>query len=404
MTTKGKIERILIKRFQGIKEADITEIGDINLIVARNGSGKTTLLEALFFISDLFSASVPGDHNRPDFVLYSNGRHRQGKLNWLLNRRNLGPVGQHSNAISVKEPEINLSPGLTDGHWYKNDTSMPIEFQVFSKAWERVSISVRNTGNTTDVSLDELWKWKTHGKVLKSTSKAILDQYKSYRAAGIMGKVPQSTGEASLARAVTSAVEKRVLQFFDPAVFLDSGLLLNSDVERNMWEKVLSSGYKERLIDLFNQVYPLKISSIDYSPGSNTLFVTPRDSKYGLRMDRLGTGMRIGFRLLLIASYLKDTMLLIEEFDAYQHPDSLNTLVQALIGIAKQNNIQVFATTHRQESIKAFLKHGEGIDGRIIVLSLDSEGLLKTGSIPFDEARSLFDAGVDFRNLEDFQE
>lgn len=41
------IERIIIKNFKGIKEADISFHDKINVIVGNNGVGKSTLIEAI---------------------------------------------------------------------------------------------------------------------------------------------------------------------------------------------------------------------------------------------------------------------------------------------------------------------------------------------------------------------
>ena len=54
------IERIIIKNFKGIKEADISFHDKINVIVGNNGVGKSTLIEAIWKLLSIFSMNLHG--------------------------------------------------------------------------------------------------------------------------------------------------------------------------------------------------------------------------------------------------------------------------------------------------------------------------------------------------------
>ena len=73
--------------------------------------------------------------------------------------------------------------------------------------------------------------------------------------------------------------------------------------------------------------------------------------------------------------------------------------------MCKENRLQLFATTHRAESISVFLdcvKEVGGLDGNIVATALDSTGHLETRTIPFDDARGIHGGGFDLRDVEDF--
>jgi len=191
--------------------------------------------------------------------------------------------------------------------------------------------------------------------------------------------------------------------FFANIMYLDASLVTRQSVEENTWDNILIKALKDKIIEHFNTIYPLKIKSIDYS--RNGFYVTPENAKYGVLLDNLGSGMRIGMRLLILLMLLSNTAVIIEEFDAFQHPESLDALIKIIFHISKENELQFFFTTHRKESIKGFLanyaKYPE-CDGRIIGTILKPNGELITKSIKFSDAQNLSSAGFDFRDIEDY--
>jgi len=191
--------------------------------------------------------------------------------------------------------------------------------------------------------------------------------------------------------------------FLGNIMYLDASLVTRQSVEENTWDNILIRALKDKIIEHFNTIYPLKIKSIDYS--RNGFYVTPENAKYGVLLDNLGSGMRIGMRLLILLMLLSNTAVIIEEFDAFQHPESLDALIKIIFHISKENELQFFFTTHRKESIKGFLanyaKYPE-CDGRIIGTILKPNGELITKSIKFSDAQNLSSAGFDFRDIEDY--
>jgi hypothetical protein len=89
----------------------------------------------------------------------------------------------------------------------------------------------------------------------------------------------------------------------------------------------------------------------------------------------------------------------VEELETHQHPESLRKLTQALFELGKQQNLQLFLTTHSLELIDYAMEAAEekGLDLKLHHLTLDQDGLLKATPFPQPDAKLLLDIGHDPR-------
>lgn len=62
---------------------------------------------------------------------------------------------------------------------------------------------------------------------------------------------------------------------------------------------------------------------------------------------------------LLISSLMlsKDTALLVEEVESFQHPEALKKLARHMIELARKNNVQLFITTHSYHDALRFFNY-----------------------------------------------
>ena len=69
----------------------------------------------------------------------------------------------------------------------------------------------------------------------------------------------------------------------------------------------------------------------------------------GSLVSRDGERFRFAANILALGVFLTDTALLIEELETHQHPESLRKLIETLFVLAKEQNLQLFLTTHSME-------------------------------------------------------
>ncbi|MBI3098923.1 MAG: ATP-binding protein [Planctomycetes bacterium] len=185
--------------------------------------------------------------------------------------------------------------------------------------------------------------------------------------------------------------------FLQQMMYVDAQRALGNNLEKGLWQTFYLSGRRREMLDRFGETFDMKVKEASYSPQGGILIDT---EPYPLRLDDLGGGMRIAFRLLMAETIASGSALLLEEFDAYQYRTSLEKLVDALNDVAHALDVQIFLTTHSLETVYAFLESSKSADPdavRVITLSRSSDGKLESHSLHSADASNLLAAGLDLR-------
>ncbi len=244
--------------------------------------------------------------------------------------------------------------GFADGRWYARKTEQEVLLASMSE----------------------------HGKVVYKFSK---DPSGSLR----RSQDPQGIPDPSL-----SSYLRNMLLF-------DAERALQPKTEQILWGKAFLSKAHKELSHQFESIYGFKGATISFTPQGGLMVDT---DPIALRLDDLGAGMRIAFRVLLAALVSENSALLLEEFDAYQYKTSLEKLAESLCSIAERKQVQLFMTTHSLESVHAFLRAAE-VQGRpedwikVFPLSLSADGVLTTRGMNRGDAQGLLASGLDLRDI-----
>jgi len=94
------------------------------------------------------------------------------------------------------------------------------------------------------------------------------------------------------------------------------------------------------------------VSIVDYVGAEKRLMVGSGPS--GRFIDSFGEGHKSGMALLSLTTGIKDSIILVEEIETNQHPESLRNLIREFIKICEENNNQAFISTHSPEVLQLF--------------------------------------------------
>lgn len=302
------VSKIDITSFKNLRDVELGDFGQINLILGDNNVGKTSILEALLF-----------DDNPNDFLSNLRGTYLH-KLN----------VSRISETIDFVTPFLD-----------SNRKGTPIEFTAFFRGTK--------TGS----------KYTVTSKELSDLTKSQLDKIELYYA-----KTPPNSPTAIIKKGNKEHV---VLQN-SPAIDNDSTSympfispkIIYSDDLLNFYSKSIipSKAKKQQLIQDMRQFIP-GLEDIEISTQSTNgipILVTRMGGvDTVLALNMYGDGSIKFFRILVEIATSTNARLMIDEIDSGIHFSRLKSLWRTTINSSIQHNTQLFITTHNDECL-SYLK------------------------------------------------
>ncbi len=301
---KIQIPNISISNFKCFKEFSIDSFKRFNLIFGKNSVGKSNLLEALYLYSNMY---------RSDTILSSSFLQRDIPLN--NNLELIFHNFDYSNPINIKtsKKELNihsiesLEIALLDGIYY----------QVQNNNGETIKLPLLINNNR---QLDNTFISINHSSIINNINvrSVILDSslfnfyfFNDY-----------------------STSEKRVK---------------NNTV--SLFDKLQNLKMDQIVINCLKPIIP-NLKSIRIS--SDRICEADIGLDRYLPINALGTGIYKIFNYIVGVPFIINGVLLIDEIDNGFHYSSLRNLWISLFKVCYTNNVQLFATTHSYECIKAF--------------------------------------------------
>lgn len=290
------IEDLYIKRFRGIKDLELSDLGEVNILLGKNNSGKTSVLEAIEIIENPLA---------------------EGSIILVGKRREL--FNNQSSSYTIFKNMLN-----------KHSNSIEINGTIKEKRFE-MSIKVKEISLINDTSFSSNVK-------------------------GFEGKVKVSFGrihyeeDLEILQTDNSFVVDGKLNLL-PIVHIApiDHLLENSSNE------VIKKGKKKELIQLLS-IFDKDIIGLEMVEDNNKTVPYIEHKKLGLMpLSTYGDGLK---KVLLLGSSIikaEKGVLLIDEVETAIHIDVLVDVFKWFIKACKKYSVQVFMTTNNIEVIDAIL-------------------------------------------------
>jgi hypothetical protein len=363
------IERLSIRNFRAFDEFEIPKLGHLNLIGGANSVGKSSLLAAL--------------------AIYSSWRPAQTLERFLRAQDVLDTDAGESSAIFGGDSEDNRFALLSS--LFHSETAIGSEFSISSQDHELKVQLVK----THLRQLEEVLDASGNGPVRVVSEKSRFD----------LSILRNESPVDSL-----DSAREGSRRFFEPRAVDPSGIAyidskgLGRDEMVPLWDALDLTPMKAKLLELMRLVHP---SIQDLSFPSSSVFrrrsripqVLEKGADTPIPLSRLGEG---SLRLLGIALGVlnsKGRVLLIDEIENGLHHSIHLDLWRNLASLAKELDIQVFATTHSQDMVSAFrvaCATDDGIEGVYLKL-VDRKGKRKAIAFEEDELVRADLAGVELR-------
>jgi len=384
------ITGLKISRFRGIAECEIAGLKDINILVGRNNQGKSSILEAIYLATAALSDTNPlaMEKDKVDYLL---NRRCDRKLVWENGKQILWrgydtrqPIeiemqyGEHKEAQESQKRKNRLKIGF-DARFRNPFVVIP---RTALPETTLEPIFGRRSGRPSDsLRLDLKSSVLFYGEMGTSIG---LDM--AYQLLG--DAIPDSS---------------QIVAYMKGIMLLDANLMHDMEkVERALWPELLKERWDRIVTEVLREGYQIGIEDLTYMPVGNVFQLAAKLSKTTIRVDDLGDGARYSMIWMMVASIAKNTAILIEEPESHQHPGGLVRSLEALLGLAKRNNIQIFVTTHSLEFIRFVEKITEErkLGMSTFFIEMDDKGRIESRTITSEDSQYLTKMGLDLRFLD----
>lgn len=382
------IKNFKIKNYKNFKDLSIDNLGQFNLLVGNNNTGKSNVLEAILLYINNFDLNswrlVLQNRNEDTTCFYTEGQTEDDMINAIA------PLCIDRNSNIFRAPTDNSIVLGTDNDYLQISLT-----HVVSKS----------------IQLGQ----HTITKIVPYSENSISSNMETIRTA-IISKTSRSD------RTTFKSISRRTLETIKSFLWLDRGNLakgvfvsptpknpivflackaIDANLFEKSWSKISMTPMESEFSNILQLVYPNvdKVNLLKMPDGRNVPFVALRN---GVRMplSELGDGMTHIANILIALISAQNGILLLDEVESGLHYTTLQTIWKSIFDIATRLNVQVIATTHSVDCIKAFTDYNIENNvhmGNIYSLGINNNQLtIKTYDDP-KQIDDLLAAGVEIR-------
>lgn len=324
------LESLSVKNFRNFRRLEIEPLSRVNLIVGKNNSGKSNLLDAI----SIYAAAAD--------------------LNWIaqvlerheLLQKNLG----RDRDFVLMGDGVDVYSSLFF-NWNKSDTN---ENQIVIEA-----VDHENTKKHVEMRIVRLINQPnavngTTIKVLEENEQSELPVFRGFRTFSSIHKHKMLIFDGA-----THFSLYPEMQFFVPFCYVSTRIQrIAESNESQLWGNISISSLKSIVLDALKMVDD-RIIDFNYIARERmesllVPYVRLKGSETPTPLHSLGDGVLRVLSIVLNLISAKNGLLLIDEFENGLHYTVQEPLWRTIFQIAEELNVQVFATTHSEDCLRAF--------------------------------------------------
>jgi len=324
----GMLQSVHIRNFRGLKDLEIKGLGRINLFAGRNNSGKTALLEALSLLAG------SGWPNLAFIRPVARGADVLAEAESTL--------GSQVSAVTVRESlwkpmfhglDLRGRIEVEARHSKLGDLSLIVDFA----RQKNVEITIGNLGGKSVAQLqDTLGFVYTSSERGKVTSQAFLD-------------------DKSQPQAVYTGETDADFNLSFPSAHVSSRGLGHLQDARSLGE-VRRRKQGDRVLEALRIVEP-RLESIEENSSSGVPMIWG-DIGFDelVPLSAMGEGLARAARLFIALIHIQGGIVMVDEIENGFHHSVVPKVWEAIDEMSRNFGVQVFATTHSRECVRAAYK------------------------------------------------
>ena len=301
-----------ISNYKGIKDCHVKDLRRVNLFIGKNDSGKSSILEAIFHTCrECVEPNLPVIMSRRTDV-FTGGRELWYRYD--------------------TKSEINIGLRFPDG----------IIGLVAKMEGDRIN-TILKVVIPEKGSLETEWKIEGPAYTSKHFSIAINRKNLIHK---LKGRIPNARKQEELAT------------YIGDVVFIDCRSKLNlSHVESKLGEIKLA-GKDEEFGSILQNIYGKgrEWEFLPHPEAPEEKRIAVKEGGRRIFLSDFGDGFRYALAICATAMTIKGTAILIEEIENHQHSGSLSKLIHNLVETARQNDLQLFISTHNKDVWNSFAR------------------------------------------------
>lgn len=340
------LSNLKVDTFRGIKDLEVMDLGDINILVGTNNCGKTSLLEAIMLLSrpddltSMVSIARLREVNR-NFLFMSNSSSFFDSFLYLFNRLN-------------DELLISVSASINN---------MDVTFKIKGRI-EKVLIDIN----------EEMKNNSMISRRLKEGSISEGEEIESFVGEIQYNNLDQLSSEPSHIP-ISFHKYERIMRMNRKTPFLKMTFVSTIDhIVKNTFRAVIKNRkLKDEVVEVLNlfdsNITDLRIIENDEGRVSQMIDNSLLDY---MPLSTYGDGIKKVIALANGIAEAKNGILLVDEIETSIHASALDKVFLWLIDACKEFNVQLFLTTHSLETVDSLLNSASSFENddliRVITL------------------------------------